>query len=146
MERCPEGGYATSFSAQNEKAQGPLDDTALNSICLLCNNNAKVCSSLGSWGKFHYSEKSEAGFNGANFKREPDQGWPYDDTEGVDIKMYHDGDCFTVEGGHEWGEWQGMQRCNQGERICALRTQVEPPQGGNDDTALNGVELWCCSQ
>lgn len=34
--------------------------------------------------------------------------------------------------------------CGPGRAVCGFRLQVQQDQGGNDDTALNGMEFKCC--
>ena len=94
METCPGGTYAKYVATQNEEWQEDGDDTALNSICLICTNDKWLCSSKGFWGKWYYSATNEEGFTGADFKYEPNQGWPDDDTAGVNIALYHDNDSL----------------------------------------------------
>uniref|UniRef100_A0A8C3NY46 VMO1 protein n=1 Tax=Cyanoderma ruficeps TaxID=181631 RepID=A0A8C3NY46_9PASS len=42
-----------------------------------------------------------------------------------------------------WGNWS--LPCPPGAGVCGLRTRLEPPQRGGDDTGLNDVDLYCCS-
>ena len=55
---------------------------------------------------------------------------------------------ITLKGnGGEWGTWSTVESCPVNTAICGIRTQIEPYQGSattDDDTALNGVEFFCC--
>ncbi|NXS23076.1 VMO1 protein, partial [Mystacornis crossleyi] len=42
-----------------------------------------------------------------------------------------------------WGNWS--LPCPPAAGVCGLRTRLEPPQRGGDDTGLNDLELFCCS-
>ena len=48
---------------------------------------------------------------------------------------------FSLGDGYE-GTW-GYSGCPPGSFVVGLRTMVEPPQGDEDDTALNRAEFWC---
>ncbi|KAL5268349.1 hypothetical protein ACHWQZ_G002274 [Mnemiopsis leidyi] len=147
-EYCDEG-YATSFSQKVEGNQGGGDDTALNGICLHCNNDKTICSTVGPWGSWVRSEQCDAGFTGADFKVESNQGGG-DDTaaNGLELVCASGGSLFTSNMG-SWGSWEGYKYCSSGQRICGIQTRVEPGQGGDDDeddTTLNGVDLRCCGK
>ena len=50
----------------------------------------------------------------------------------------------SLEGG--WGDWGLEDMCPAGKNIIGYRLRIEPNQGGgggNDDTALNDIELYC---
>ena len=144
-----DGGYAVSFSQKVEGKQGGDDDTALNGICLKCNNGREICSSIGGWGSWASSAQCSAGFTGADFKVEGKQGGG-DDTaaNALELVCASGGSRFVGNNG-AWGRWEGYKYCSTGQRICGIQTRVEPAQGGDDDeddTALNGVDLRCCGK
>ena len=147
MEKCRNGGIATSFSQRLEGKQGGGDDTALNTICLQCSTGWHICSRRGFWGDWARSSTSSDGFNKANLSFEPKQGGG-DDTAANQLILYNTdtGGRYTTGQGNFWGRWLGSQRCPSGERICGLKTRVEGKIGGGDDTALNGVILQCCKK
>ncbi|NWH67288.1 VMO1 protein, partial [Geococcyx californianus] len=74
---------------------------------------------------------------------EPPRG-VWDDTaaNNVDVAC-SDGTVLEGTGGHlgTWGNWS--LPCAHG-ATCGLRTRLEPPQRGGDDTALNSLQLFCC--
>ncbi|XP_068128159.1 vitelline membrane outer layer protein 1 homolog [Hyperolius riggenbachi] len=53
------------------------------------------------------------------------------------------GDVIEVNNGGKWGEWGPMATCPPGTAARAFSLKVEEPQGWGDDTALNGIELYC---
>ena len=44
-----------------------------------------------------------------------------------------------------WGTWWGWTDCPQYTYVCGARVRIEGDQGGGDDTAMNGIQLKCCS-
>ena len=42
------------------------------------------------------------------------------------------------------GTWSDWIYCSQNYFICGLNTQIEPSQGGGDDTSLNNIDFKCC--
>ena len=50
---------------------------------------------------------------------------------------------FTVNG--VWGSWSEPLMCPAKTYVCGMRPKIEPPLGGDDDTAMNAVAFYCCS-
>ena len=50
---------------------------------------------------------------------------------------------WDVRGYHQLDGYWSWDRCPVGTFITGFRTQVEPDQGGGDDTGLNRVEFQC---
>lgn len=127
-----------------------FDDTALNSICLLCNNNRQICSKLGFWGNWGESSSCSQGFGGADFQLEPDQGRG-DDAMGNNLALYcnpsgteHKVSGISIPG---WGDWLGRKNCKTGTVFCGIQTRVQDKSGGvYDETGLTGVRLQCCAK
>lgn len=46
--------------------------------------------------------------------------------------------------GRGFGDWSYEENCPLGSYICAIRTQVEFPQGFGDDYGLNDAQFYCC--
>lgn len=45
-----------------------------------------------------------------------------------------------------WGDWKGMVMCPMFKYVAGFQVRIEPKQGGGlggDDTALNGLKLFC---
>ena len=160
LEMCPKNGYAVAYKQNVQQWQRDGDDTALNSICLICNTGDEICSKGKDWGKWSEpSAECSKGFYGADLRFEPEQGLE-DDTGANDFKLKcRDESWITAGNGKTWGDWLGFKACPSGEVICGLKTRVQDWQGVrdrrcmpkfnscaeiNDDTALNGVELVCC--
>ncbi|XP_037031245.1 uncharacterized protein LOC119070841 [Bradysia coprophila] len=152
---CPEGSYVTGFDLKIEDNQGGGDDTAVNSIKLICTNlkgvyQKDIVSSEGSWGNYRGRKYCPNGLgNGFELRSESGQGRG-DDTAGVDFNLIcanSDGSSTIIRGGEilTYGDWRTTNRmCPPQTAICGIRTQVERPQGSGDDTALNNVDLACC--
>ena len=147
-EHCNDGGFATEFRSQWEDKQYSDDDTALNSICLVCNTGGQICSNIGEFGQWYQSWPSDEGFNGADFAIEPNEGGWSDDTAANKLWLYYNGHEFGSGHDNYWGVKQGKQSCGEDQLICGLQTRVESFQGGGDtggdDTEFNGIKLICC--
>ncbi|XP_037048432.1 uncharacterized protein LOC119082876 [Bradysia coprophila] len=154
---CPEGSYVTGFDLKVEGNQGGDDDTALNSVKLICTSlkgifQKDIVSSEGGWGEYRGRKYCPNGLgNGFELRSESSQGGRGDDTAAVDFNLIcanNDGTSANIRGGEivTFGEWRTTNRmCPPETAICGIRTQVERSQGGKgDDTALNNVDLACC--
>lgn len=163
MEYCggnPYEGYAVRFGLKVERGQGgSKDDSAVNAVCLICNNGQEICSKQGMWGERIQSQRTcRTGFSAAMIKSDKEDMAYYDhvgdDTAvtdlvlrcgGRDIWNRQDSAWMDVPSPTHWGHWYQVGQCPEGYVICGLRTQVEDALGPNaDDTALNGVEFSCC--
>ncbi|XP_063305817.1 vitelline membrane outer layer protein 1-like [Pelobates fuscus] len=150
IEWCPEGYVAKGFALKAESIQGKGDDTAVNGITLHCIPRYKsypektISSSQGPWGSwtspFYCLNGHLVSFS---LKVEPPQG-KGDDTTVNNIK-FRCSDGRQLEGvGLPWGTYKDWSSsCNHG--ICGILTKVEGEQGKGDDTALNDIQMFCCS-
>lgn len=61
-------------------------------------------------------------------------------------KPYPSGDyIWETDSGKwsDWGEWGEMEECPMGSLAYAYSMKVEQNQGSGDDTAVNGIKLYC---
>ena len=42
-----------------------------------------------------------------------------------------------------WGDWGSIEMCPSGQFVYGYRLRSEKNQGGEDDTALNSIDLYC---
>ncbi|XP_062868006.1 vitelline membrane outer layer protein 1-like [Trichomycterus rosablanca] len=155
QQMCPTGTYATGFSLKVLIPQEPRrDDTALNGIALRCSRPissgvisrySTVTSDFASWGVWTQDTWCKNGVLKAfQLQVQPSQG-AGDDTAANNIQFKCTGDQVLVGSGTGWGSWGKWSPDCPGTGICGIQTKVQPPQGVNDDTALNDVRFFCCS-
>jgi hypothetical protein len=153
-EYCGSGHYANGFRSKVQKYCGEdCDNTSMNGIQLVCSDENIISSSVGQWGAWAPNfSRCDPGqkLTGFSVKLQSDQGRE-DETATNAIEMRcSDGKTLTsLEG--DFGEWiksvSGGEsdiwfNCPNNLSIFGLRTQVQPPQRG-DDTALNNFEFFC---
>ena len=80
----------------------------------------------------------------ANFDSvKPDKGSGDDTgTNDIDLKC-GDGSWASTGWNGEWGDWGEEMYCPSGYAVSGMNVQIEANQGSGDDTALNGVQLYC---
>ncbi|NWX73176.1 VMO1 protein, partial [Alca torda] len=126
------------------------DDTGLNGVRLLCGRTGTVTvtSSEGPRGAWSPPVSCDLGHHLVAFRLrvEPPRGL-WDDTAANNMDVTcSDGRALEGLGGlaGTWGNWSVP--CPPGPGgVCGLRTRLEPPQRGGDDTGLNDVRLVCCA-
>nr|XP_060626995.1 vitelline membrane outer layer protein 1-like [Anolis sagrei ordinatus] len=147
QELCREG-YAKGFALKVEDYQGSMawnDDTGLNGIRLYCDNGQTITSSTGRWGTWRNPEFCPKGrLMSFSLQVEPYQGNINDDTAANNIRFVCSGGFVLTGNAHNWGTFGAWSEPCPSGAICGLNTRVEPPQGSNDDTALNNVVFICC--
>jgi len=137
-------GFAVGFKTRVESQQGDGDDTALNSICLMCSGGKTICSKTGFWGNWYESGSCSGGFTGFNMRFQAYCGGDCDDTAANDLQLKCDGSWMGIASPTSWGTWN-EKHCPNDQVICGLRTRIERSRGTRgDDSALNGVEFSCC--
>ncbi len=55
------------------------------------------------------------------------------------------GAVIDVKGGAPWGNWAGPTYCPDNHYVCGINQRVEPHQKEEDDTAVNDLQIYCCS-
>ena len=149
---CPDGHFVYGYRLRSEEQQNRGDDTALNDIELRCADKnlqedyTSIYSSYSSRGTFspltycHGSDNPVIGFRMRMEAR----------VRGGDNTAANDVDLYCKKGGHisaevntNWGDLTQALRCPSGQAVMGIATRVEPNQGEGDDTALNGVVLFC---
>jgi hypothetical protein len=50
---------------------------------------------------------------------------------------------ISVGNGGPFGDWGKKEFCLKGSRATGFMIKNEKPNGGGDDTALNGIRLYC---
>ena len=145
---CDINTYAIGFNSKVEVNQSSGDDTALNSIKLICSNSKEINSGEGKWGLWDTNVFCPAGtfLNGFKIKVEsPQGGGNADDTATNAVRMIcSDGTVLNNNNEAIWGSWYGPFLCPDKKFICGFKQQIEPDQQSGDDTALNNVAFYCC--
>jgi hypothetical protein len=148
---CSTGTYVAAFRQRVESSQGAGDDTALNAIELYCRNSAGIWTERlntwdGAWGDWGSWVTCPSGYiNGASLKIESGQG-AGDDTSANGARFTcTNGSSISANNDGAWGSYLASDTCPAGAAVCGAQTIVEPPISSGDDTALNGIELHCCT-
>lgn len=152
---CPEAGgrsFAYSLWLRTEPSQGSNDDTGLNSVALDCYNQSNWAyrGFIDSYVQFFGSWTDPAvcathPITGGEIRIETPQGGG-DDTAANDVEAQcGNGQWLAPTTYTSWGTWRGFVGCPTGTAVCGMKTRVEANLGGQDDTALNGVQFACCN-
>ncbi|KAF7781636.1 hypothetical protein PRUB_b0927 [Pseudoalteromonas rubra] len=148
---CAANNYVYGYRMRSEPPQGSGDDTALNDVELYCaprgsNSYYRIFSKYASWGNWSSNAFCSGGYNpvtGFRMRTEPPQGGG-DDTAANDVQLYcQNGALISAGANSGWGDWSSRYSCPSGQAVTGIITRVEDSQGGDDDTALNGVRLIC---
>ena len=147
---CPENQFVFGYRLRSEAFQESGDDTALNDIELHCalkgnvGGYTTIHSSYTTYGSFKgYKYCGDNPVIGFDMKIESKQG-SGDDTAANKVDLYcKNGGSISAETATSWGKWTPKLMCPSGMAVNGLSTRVESKQGGGDDTALNGLKLYC---
>merc|ERR1719234_1144401 len=164
-EFCPEDYFVTGFSIKIQDYAGwRTDDTALNTIKLLCNHKSfkgngvaskdaefrsyEITSLQGSWGEWKSSHSCSSGgkMKGVRLYSDKDEGAGGDDLAASGLEMQCENGSFLSDDSNivEWGQWSNLEVCsNTDDAICGLKTKVDPDSYSVDETALNSVNMYC---
>ena len=104
----------------------------------------------GNWGGWQPWKTSDLNYYacGANLRFEDSQGGG-DDTAANGLKLKY---CLISNWNSQkevevypgiWGSWKGMKMCPANQFIVGAQVRYEDSQGGGDDTALNGLKIYC---
>ncbi|XP_052765091.1 vitelline membrane outer layer protein 1-like [Mya arenaria] len=165
-EFCPQGQWAVGYDMKIEKYQFTGDDTALNSIALICSDmdgahfgSHAITSTEGPFGDWKgrvtcNQRPSKPMFLSAfSLQVETPQG-SLDDNGATWVKFQCEDMYGTTQmeelnkdpGKNSFGDFGPYSSsCAAGSAICGLKTKVEGNQGSNDDTTLNDVQFYCCN-
>jgi hypothetical protein len=163
FEWCEENGpwfgrtYADSMNFRSESPRGSGDDTGLNGVQVRCTKQVSPGEAIGwtsasstvapwgAWGGFAQPCPMGQPMVAARMKIETPQG-NGDDTAANRLEFKcRDGNVRSPDANSSWGTWGDWKQCPANTAICGIRTRVESSRGSGDDTALNGVELACCT-
>ncbi|NXX55235.1 VMO1 protein, partial [Scopus umbretta] len=135
-------GYTNGFALKVEPSQFGRDDTALNGICLHCQDDSIfLCLLFVGWGTWTSFQVCPGGYLITfSLRTEKSQG-EGDDTAANNIQFRCSDATVLVGDGLSWGRFGPWSKSC---KICSLQTKVEPPQGLQDDRALNNVKFFCC--
>lgn len=148
---CPVGKFAWGFQLKFEK-DGGKDHTALNSIKMFCGEDGEsvpIESKVGDWGEYGKIFKCPSSIG-------PIKGFQLrtrlpinanDEIMATDISgICQDNNAIGGEFENEdplWGAWGNKFYCPEGTQVVGFKTRVEDYVGDNDDTAMNGLRMYC---
>ncbi|XP_053287664.1 vitelline membrane outer layer protein 1 homolog isoform X1 [Pleuronectes platessa] len=150
-EMCPDQFFAVGFSTRVEAKQSGGDDTAMNSVRLICSKDGHrthiVESHPGFWGEWSNPQYCPGGvLTSFQLRVATLRGIFADDTAVNNIKFRCSNGPELEGSGLDWGGYgQWSQDCVDG-GICGIDTKMEDRQGKGDDTALNDVRFICCAR
>ena len=154
VEEPPEEPSSTS-SVMPVENYGGNETRSLSAAALRSEyDNKDITVYPGLWGGWKTWQKSDKGGMyacGANLRFEDHVGGG-DDTAANGLKLQYCGlnDWYnqeekTIYNG-VWGGWKGWEMCPYGKYIGAANVRFEDWIGGGDDTALNGLAIWCVDE
>lgn len=150
---CPEGSWVWSINTRWDCQGGGSDCSGTNTIMLGCHDRAgnyvaSISSSAGWWGYWSgwYTTRNGGPAKGMETFTMPKRGSRDDMSMTVAYLLDSGGSMVGESSGFHSGDVWARNECPAGTRVCGLQTRLEAKQGTrDDDTALNGVNLACCS-
>lgn len=146
--KCPIGMFAWGYSLKIEKSLSG-DNTGLNSIKMFCSENAisnPIESATGQWGDWSETYSCSPA-NGPLKGFAMRTLWPRDHEDEVvatDILgICGDGTRIGGEMPEDWGSWSSDFMCPKDLNTVGFITRIEGYQGDGDDTAMNGMRMYC---
>ena len=150
---CSDGDYAVGYEMRVDSPEDG-DNTALNSVRLICQSKLggnwyKIMSHPGGFGEWRSASlctsPEDDRLVSARLRVALPQG-SGDDTAANDIqfKCSKSGQ-LAADGGGDAGSWNDWHACPAKTAICGLSIRYEDFLGESDDTAMNGIKLWCCT-
>jgi len=169
---CPSGSFVYGFRVRTDSSQDDGDYTALNDIELFCRKPGSLSvtkmiksshMNLGDWGNETFCPSTNNPIVGFKVRDEspPFVGaaGEYSALNSIDMYCSQFSEVLQRFGGYVkdqelsthpgiWGDWMPRQFCPKGKAVNGIQTQVQTYQGpghkdGNDDTAMNGIRLFC---
>lgn len=152
---CGPESFISSFQTKYEEPNE--DNTALSMMKYTCQNITEIVSPEFHFGEWGPEQTCLDGYVAAEVRIEepvntdksrPDfEGPSNPDQSGLNcVRMKcADGEWQSSSCG-DWGTWRSSKECPEGMKICGVRYQFQKHLSSHgDDTALNGLELQCCT-
>lgn len=146
--KCPVGMFAWGYRLRVEKALDG-DNTGLNSITMYCSEDAlsnPIESALGYWGDWSETYKCSPS-NGPLKGFAMRTLWPRnykDEVVATDIiGICQDGTKIGGKMPENWGTWSNDFICPTDLLTVGFITRVLGYQGDGDDSAMNGMRMYC---
>ena len=131
------------------------DDSAYNAIRLVCSGGEELTSAEGlegNWKNWTFTKSNKPIVSVYIRSQRPCGGCDDTSTNGLRF-MDSEGETYEPYDGYwyTWtylkhdfdGYWASAECSSSRQAVTVFRTQVEPDQGGGDDTGLNRVQFQC---
>jgi hypothetical protein len=150
----PLAGCAGSSDVANENGDSP-EAEASNGAEALSVQRSDQTGILepqgGAWGGDFWSSPvyCNAGTWAVGFKQrvEKPQGSSSDDTSANAAEMTcSSGGVINAGNDGKWGSWLGWSTCGADSYVCGLSLRMDQRDSSGDETAMNGLRLFCCRQ
>lgn len=150
---CPSNTWMNSFSARVEPNQYASDDTALNALRATCSNSTGTVVATGVsphngwWGNWYSAGSCPAGSHVIAIRTQVESylGTWGDDTSSNAVQGLCSNGQVLSHWTNNWGSWSNWVYCPTGKAVCGFSIRIEQ-EGVVDDTAMNDLELACCTK